>query len=131
MTPFARSVLDAVDGIPPGSALTYGDVAELVGAGSARAVGMVLSRHGAEAAWWRVVHWDGRPPEGYVEAALRRLGREGCPVRGGKVDLDFARRAPWPADGAAATATDPGQGPRAGQGGSESQVVHPLRRGET
>ena len=47
MTPFARLVLDAVERIPRGKAMSYGDVAEFVGAGSARAVGMVMARHGS------------------------------------------------------------------------------------
>jgi alkylated DNA nucleotide flippase Atl1 len=85
-------VLDAVDAIPPGAALTYGDLAELAGGGgSARAVGMVLTRHGAEVPWWRVVHADGRPPAQYAGTALRRLAREGCPMLGSRVDLARAR----------------------------------------
>src|SRR5580704_16703020 len=38
VTPFARAVLDAVDQIPAGRVMSYGDVAEMVGAGSGRAV---------------------------------------------------------------------------------------------
>ena len=47
MTVFAQRVLDAVDRIPRGRVMSYGDVAEFVGMGSARAVGMVMSRHAA------------------------------------------------------------------------------------
>lgn len=90
-SPYARSVLDAVDKIPPGRALTYGDVAELVGTGSPRTVGMVLSRYGREVPWWRVVQASGRPAEPMVADALDRLAAEGCPLDGERVALDRAR----------------------------------------
>ena len=38
-TPFAESVLDLVEQIPPGRVMAYGDVASALGAGGARAVG--------------------------------------------------------------------------------------------
>ena len=43
-TAYARLVLDAVDTIPVGRVLTYGDVAELTGRGTGRTVGTVMSR---------------------------------------------------------------------------------------
>lgn len=92
MTVFARSVLDAVDRIPPGRVLSYGDVAELIEAGSARAVGMVMARYGAEVPWHRVLHADGSCATHKSERQLDLLRAEGVPVAGARVDM---RRARW------------------------------------
>jgi alkylated DNA nucleotide flippase Atl1 len=91
MSGFARSVLDAVDQIPPGQVLTYSDVAELVGAGSARAVGMVMSRYGGEVPWHRVVHADGSCATHKNEHQLDLLAGEGVPLVGRRVDMPLAR----------------------------------------
>jgi alkylated DNA nucleotide flippase Atl1 len=90
-TPYARAVLDVVDRIPPGKVMTYGDVAELMGRGSPRTVGAVLSEHGREVPWQRVVQASGRPAEPYLHEALALLTDEGCPVSGERVDLAAAR----------------------------------------
>lgn len=90
-TPYARQVLDVVDRIPLGKVMTYGDVAELMGRGSARTVGAVMSDHGREVPWQRVVQASGRPAEPYLQEALQLLAAEGCPVRGERVDLEAAR----------------------------------------
>jgi methylated-DNA-protein-cysteine methyltransferase related protein len=86
-TPYARSVLDVVDRIPRGRVMTYGDVAEFLGTGSGRTVGTVMSRHGSEVPWWRVVRASGEPHAD----ALDRLADEGCAVVGDRVDLDRCR----------------------------------------
>lgn len=91
MTPFARRVLDAVDRIPCGKVLSYGDVAELVGAGSARAVGTVMARHGGEVPWHRVVHADGTCATHKSQRQLALLTDEGVPVVGERVDMSRAR----------------------------------------
>lgn len=90
-TPFARLVLDVVDRIPRGKVMTYGDVAEMLGRGSPRTVGTVLTRHGKEVPWQRVVQASGRPAEPYLHEALALLVGEGCPVRGERVVLAAAR----------------------------------------
>ena len=90
-TPYARQVLDVVDRIPAGRVLTYGDVAELMGRGSPRTVGAVMSDHGREVPWQRVVQASGRPAEPYLQEALRLLAAEGCPLVGERVDLAAAR----------------------------------------
>ncbi len=81
------AVLDAVARIPPGRVMTYGDVAEWMGSGSARTVGMVLARHGREVPWQRVVQASGQP----FGDGLGLLAAEGCPIRGERVVLDACR----------------------------------------
>ncbi|MGI8536633.1 MAG: MGMT family protein [Mycobacteriales bacterium] len=90
-TPFARRVLDVVERIPAGSVMTYGDVAEYLGAGSPRSVGNVLSQYGREVPWQRVVLSTGEVAPAYVEEALRLLGAEGCPLRAEDRRVDLAR----------------------------------------
>ena len=90
-TAYAVSVLDVLARIPRGKVMTYGDVAEFLGSGSARTVGMVMAKHGHEVPWQRVVQASGRPAEPLVEKALGLLREEGCPVRGEKVVLAQCR----------------------------------------
>jgi len=92
VTPFARLVLDAVERIPRGKVMSYGDVAEYVGAGSARAVGMVMSRHGSEVPWHRVIHSDGTCATHKSDHQLDLLRGEGVPFVRDRVDM---RRARW------------------------------------
>ncbi|HET6817443.1 MAG TPA: MGMT family protein [Mycobacteriales bacterium] len=91
LTVFAQRVLDAVDRIPRGRVMSYGDVAEFVGMGSARAVGMVMSRHGGEVPWHRVLHADGTCATHKAERQLEMLGDEGVPMLRGRVDMAQAR----------------------------------------
>ena len=63
-TPFAESVLDLVEQIPPGRVMAYGDVAMVLG-GGARAVGTVMARFGSGVPWHRVIRSDGSPPVGH------------------------------------------------------------------
>jgi methylated-DNA-protein-cysteine methyltransferase-like protein len=87
VTPYARSVLDVVALIPPGQVMTYGDVAEFLGTGSARTVGMVLAQYGGQVPWQRVVNASGVP----FRDGLVLLAEEGCPVRGERVVLADCR----------------------------------------
>jgi O-6-methylguanine DNA methyltransferase len=90
-TAFAQRVLDAVDRIPRGRVMSYGDVAEYVGTGSARAVGMVMARYGAEVPWHRVLRADGTCAPGIARRQLELLRKERVPLRGDRVDLARAR----------------------------------------
>lgn len=65
-----EKVLTAVEQIPSGRVVSYGDVADVVGIGP-RQVGAVMSRYGAAVAWWRVTNATGEFPE-----SLRRRARE-------------------------------------------------------
>jgi alkylated DNA nucleotide flippase Atl1 len=97
-TPYAEAVLDLVDRIPPGHALSYGDVAGILGSGGARAVGTVMARFGSGVPWHRVVRADGRLPQGHEAEALRRHLAEGTPLSADGSRLDL-RRARWRPEG--------------------------------
>jgi alkylated DNA nucleotide flippase Atl1 len=90
-TPYAARVLDVVERIPAGRVMSYGDVADYVGSGSARAVGAVMSRHGHEVPWQRVVLSTGAPAPSHPDEALRLLRAEGVLMRGNRVDMARAR----------------------------------------
>jgi methylated-DNA-protein-cysteine methyltransferase related protein len=98
-TPYAARVLEVVDRIPRGTVMSYGDVAEFLGSGAGRAVGAVLSRHGHEVPWHRVVRSSGEPNPASPEEATRLLRAEGVPMRGDRVDMSRARWDGGPTDG--------------------------------
>jgi alkylated DNA nucleotide flippase Atl1 len=101
---YLESVLDLVEQIPAGRAMTYGTIAEVVAdrvvasggtaRGGPRQVGQVLARAGSGVPWWRVVNAAGRPPAHATSRALELLGAEGTPLTadGARVAL---RRAIW------------------------------------
>jgi alkylated DNA nucleotide flippase Atl1 len=88
-------VLRAVELVPRGQVVSYGDLGHVVGTGPRR-VGSVLSRYGGGVAWWRVTNAAGGfPPELLDEAiahwreegiALRPTGR-GCRIAEHRADL--------------------------------------------
>jgi len=92
---YAMAVLDTVARIPSGKVMTYGDVAEYVGAGTGRHVGAVLARFGHEedVPWHRVIRSTGEPNPNAPVEAIARLTAEGTPLRPGgeRVDLPRAR----------------------------------------
>ena len=102
MTPplddFSSRVLDVVDSIPAGRVMSYGDIAEYLGAGlGPRQVGRVMSVYGGAVPWWRVIHSDGTPAPGHDSRALQHYLAEGTPLRSARppVRVDM-RRARWP-----------------------------------
>ncbi|MBT2535148.1 MGMT family protein [Arthrobacter sp. ISL-69] len=109
-TEYVEAVLALVELVPPGAAVAYGDVAELLGSGGARQVGSVMSHHGSGVTWWRVLRANGEAPQGLEAEALRFYVREGTPLVGRyqdflrtgegrwRVDLMAARWAPEDGD---------------------------------
>jgi alkylated DNA nucleotide flippase Atl1 len=91
--PYDEQVLGVVALIPAGKVMSYGDIAEYLGAGGPRQVGRVMSRNEADVPWWRVLHTDGTPPQGHVTEALELLRADGAPLRpdGTRIDLRRAR----------------------------------------
>ncbi len=94
---FVSRVLDVVESIPAGRAMTYGDVAAAIGSRAARAVGQVMARYGSDVPWWRVVRASGHPAVGHEQRALEHFRAEGTPLlwsRDGTFRVDLAGRAP-------------------------------------
>jgi len=95
---YAEAVLDVVDAIPPGRVMTYGGIADVVGAalgrGGPRQVGLIMARAGGGVPWWRVVNAVGSPPQRHSSEALRRLAAEGCPLTADGTRVSLAR-AEW------------------------------------
>lgn len=91
---FDRRVLRVVAAIPPGRVMSYGDVAEYLGAGGPRQVAAVLSAGTENLPWWRVIRADGTPAAVVATECLAHLRAEGTPMRpdGDRVDM---RRARW------------------------------------
>ena len=93
---FVTAVLEVVADIPPGTVMTYGDVAATLGSRAARAVGTVMAHYGSDVPWWRVVRASGHPAVGHEDRALEHYVTEGTPLTrdGQRVDLAAARYRP-------------------------------------
>jgi alkylated DNA nucleotide flippase Atl1 len=76
-----EQVLDVADLIPPGRVMTYGDVAEWLGAGGPRQVGRAMALYGSAVPWWRVVRSDGVLLPGHELRALDHYREESTPLR--------------------------------------------------
>ena len=107
---YVQAVLAVVRLVPAGTAVSYGDVAELLGSGGPRQVGSVMSHHGGGAPWWRVLKASGHAPQGHEAEALVLYLEECTPLVGDydsflrtgegrwRVDLAAARWAPTDSD---------------------------------
>ena len=81
-TEYVEAVLAVVELVPRGAVVAYGDIAELLGAGGPRQVGVVMSHYGSGVPWWRILKASGQAPEGHEAAALRHYLDEGTPLLG-------------------------------------------------
>ncbi|MDO5675881.1 MAG: MGMT family protein [Propionibacteriaceae bacterium] len=81
-------VLRAVEQVPPGRVVAYGDIADLVGT-SARRVGTIMATSGGEVTWWRVTNRDGELPAHLLPLARKHWDREG--IRHGEKRCDIRR----------------------------------------
>jgi methylated-DNA-protein-cysteine methyltransferase related protein len=88
-----RRILAAVESIPPGRVMTYGDVAEYAGTRAPRVVGRVLALDGGTVPWHRVVRADGTCARHLATEQRRRLSEEGVRFDGDRVPLSEFR---WP-----------------------------------
>lgn len=88
-------VLRAVEQVPRGRVVSYGDVAALVGIGP-RQVGSIMKAYGSNVTWWRVTNSYGDLPAGLLDEARERWAAEGillkpngrgCPIREHRADL--------------------------------------------
>ncbi|HEY1571244.1 MAG TPA: MGMT family protein [Pseudonocardiaceae bacterium] len=96
-------IREIIASIPPGSVATYGDIADLAGAPSARLVGRVLAEDGHDLPWQRVLRANGTTAPHLTREQLARLRAEGVLADGEKVDL---RRYRW-AEAPRATGKEP------------------------
>ena len=76
--------------IPPGSVMTYGDIAVEAGL-PPRQVGRIVARISEDIPWWRVIRADGTPATCHDGTAPALLAREHVPFVGGRVDLRALR----------------------------------------
>ncbi|MGX1160312.1 O(6)-alkylguanine repair protein YbaZ [Arthrobacter sp. SLBN-100] len=107
---YVEAVLAIVRLVPPGSAVSYGDVAELLGSGGPRQVGSVMSHYGSGVPWWRILKASGHAPQGHEPETLRHYRQEGTALLGAheaylrtgegswRVDLAAARWVPGDGD---------------------------------
>ena len=88
-------VLRAVELVPPGRVVTYGDLGELVGLGP-RQVGTVMRVHGSGVPWWRVTSasgdlaphlHDAARPHWLAEGITWKSNRRGCRIDDHRCDL--------------------------------------------
>lgn len=80
-------IRDVIRSIPRGRVATYGDVAELSGAPSARLVGRVLAEDGHDLPWQRVLRANGTTAPHLTREQLALLRTEGVLADGERVDL--------------------------------------------
>lgn len=73
-------VLRAVEQVPAGRVVSYGDLAELVGT-SPRHVGAVMRHYGSAVTWWRVVNHAGDFPGELLRRARPHWDDEGIAVK--------------------------------------------------
>lgn len=73
-------VLRAVELVPPGRLVSYGDVAALVGTGP-RQVGAIMARDGHGVPWWRVTNHSGDLPLHLMAGAALLWAAEGIELK--------------------------------------------------
>lgn len=73
-------VLLAVEQIPSGRVVAYGDIGRLVGT-SPRRVGAIMRGYGGEVTWWRVVGASGDPGGGLIDRAGPHWAAEGIVIK--------------------------------------------------
>lgn len=81
----AERVREVIEAIPPGSTLSYSEVAALAGLRSARQVGRLLAEDGQDLPWHRVHRADGSFAPHLVDEQIARLRAEGVTVVNGRV----------------------------------------------
>ena len=94
---FAGRVLELIDIIPAGRVLSYGDIADFLGAGGPRQVAKVLARNADGAPWHRVICADGTAANAIATEQITRLRAEGAAFIAGSARVDM-RRARWQPD---------------------------------
>lgn len=88
-----EQVLQAVELVPRGAVVAYGDIADLVGCGP-RQVGAILREYGGGVPWWRVTNARGDmhdpdrcAPHWRAESIPLRPDGNGCAISRVRADL--------------------------------------------
>lgn len=76
----AEQVLRAVELVPRGTVVSYGDIATIVGIGP-RHVGNVLAHYASDLPWWRVTNSRGELPAPLLARALPQWEAEGIQLK--------------------------------------------------
>ncbi len=82
-------VLRAVEQVPAGHVVCYGDLAALVGIGP-RQVGSIMRHWGGNVTWWRVTNRDGDLPAELLARARPHWRREGIALKASGSGCRFA-----------------------------------------
>ena len=69
-------VLRAIEQVPRGRVVSYGDLASLVGVGP-RQVGTIMRLYGSNVTWWRVTNASGDLPAPLMDEVRQRWAAEG------------------------------------------------------
>jgi alkylated DNA nucleotide flippase Atl1 len=80
-------IREVIAAIPAGTVATYGDIATMSGAPSARLVGRVLAEDGNDLPWQRVLRANGTCAPHLAREQLALLRVEGVLTDGERVDL--------------------------------------------
>jgi len=84
--------------VPPGTAVAYSDISDLLGQGGPRQIGAIMARHSEGLCWWRVLRASGEAPSGHELEAFRRYREEGTPLRGRVADFERTGEGRWKVD---------------------------------
>ncbi|MGZ4659820.1 MAG: MGMT family protein [Arthrobacter sp.] len=95
---YIEAVLALVELVPPGTAVAYGDVSELLGSGGPRQIGSVMSHFGSSVPWWRVLRANGEAPPGHEAEALHHYIEEGTALLGRHLDYLRTGEGRWRVD---------------------------------
>ncbi|WP_066634985.1 MGMT family protein [Serinicoccus hydrothermalis] len=82
-------VLRAVEQVPPGRVVSYGDLGDLVGL-RPRHVGSIMSHWGINVTWWRVTNRVGDLPEALLARARPHWEQEGIALKDSGSGCRFA-----------------------------------------
>lgn len=82
-----EKVRELIRSVPPGSVVSYGDIAELAKAPSPRLVGRILAEDGHDLPWHRVLRADGTPAPHLQHEQLELLRAEGVLADDNKVNM--------------------------------------------
>ncbi|WP_199441454.1 MGMT family protein [Umezawaea beigongshangensis] len=86
-----EKIRDTVKAVPRGRVATYGDIADIARAPSARLVGTVLNQDGHDLPWQRILKANGTFAPHIADEQAQLLRGEGVTVVDGKVDLRVYR----------------------------------------